>query len=329
MSTINLQTETTLPLLSFPSEILSPILKYAAEDQGNLEYRLICKQVKDVIDLHVIPYLWKKLQKSAGSITAIDLKAHITQMKAAPSFEISIAAFRALYQKILPKDPFTYIPVVLPQFLTIQAKLLDESLETIWSKIQDRLPNSNGLKSAEEIRSYLNNSANEQALRGITTLVLSSSKLKVIPQEINKFEEVEILYLSDNQLSRAPDLSSLTKLKDLSLFKNQISSAQKLSNLTNLQILILDQNKISSAQELSSLTKLLRLDLPHNKITSYNGLEHLTNLITLYLSHNKITSVKGLSCLTKLETLHLSNNQISSEEHLKLAAILKNTKIEK
>ena len=132
---------------------------------------------------------------------------------------------------------------------------------------------------------------------------------------------LEILYLSGNQLSRSipGELGSLTNLDYLTLNNNQLSGTipGELGNLTNLTVLHLRNNQLAGAipRELGNLTNLTSLSLRGNQLSGAipGELGRLTNLEVLYLHNNQLSgTIPGeLGGLTNLTVLLLNGNQLT------------------
>jgi transglutaminase-like putative cysteine protease len=122
---------------------------------------------------------------------------------------------------------------------------------------------------------------------------------------------LEELYLYNNQITDVSPLSGLINLKTLYLGRNQITDVSPLSGLTNLQELILGGNQITDVSPLSGLTNLRDLSLTENQIIDISPLSGLVNLSWLNLDSNQISDVSPLSGLINLKTLYLGRNQIT------------------
>lgn len=104
----------------------------------------------------------------------------------------------------------------------------------------------------------------------VRILNLSSKKLATIPREILKFENLQELYLSDNQLDSIPSfLFDLHELRVLTLSENSISYIpSEISKLKYLQELYLHKNKIKSISlKILESPQLFLVDVSHNQIT--------------------------------------------------------------
>ncbi len=120
----------------------------------------------------------------------------------------------------------------------------------------------------------------------ITELDLSNKKLNYIP-DLSRFKKLEILNLSNNNISDIIPLQNLnnSNLVSLHLTNNNISDIRPLQYLTNLIVLSLNYNNISDLSPLQHLINLEKLDLENNIINDITKLlQSLTNLRMLYIS---------------------------------------------
>ncbi len=120
------------------------------------------------------------------------------------------------------------------------------------------------------------------------------NSISVIPKEIAKLTNLEILDLTDNKISSLPnEISNLKKLKKIVLSNNNfIHFPQEVLSLTNLEELFIGNNKISV--------------LP-------KGIEQLQNLTSLRLNNNYLKSIPdGINLLHKLDYLYLFGNPIKN-----------------
>jgi len=116
--------------------------------------------------------------------------------------------------------------------------------------------------------------------------------ISIIDIEKNKYESIEELDLTDNQIEEIKGLEEFSNLKVLRLNDNQITQIEGLEQLKKLKYLSLRNNRISEIKGLESLSNLHILDLSRN-----------TNIHEIPESLNKLTS---------LETLKLWNCDIKN-----------------
>ena len=122
----------------------------------------------------------------------------------------------------------------------------------------------------------------------------------------------EKLYLNKKDLPHIPLLEGEENLKLLSLETNLISKIDHLISLNNLLFLNLYENKISEIENLQTVPKLKALMLGKNNISKIKNLQCLPEIEVLDLHSNKIKLIENLSCLKKLRILNLANNQLTS-----------------
>lgn len=147
-----------------------------------------------------------------------------------------------------------------------------------------------------------------------TTLVLQVAGLTTgdLYYPMRYFTNLELLVLSNNQITSLTPFASLTSLESLWLSNNQIIDLTPLAGLTNLTTLQLGNNQITDLTPLAGLTNLENLGLFGNQISNLRPLSRLTSLHTLDLHINQISDLSGLENLTNLENLGLYTNQISN-----------------
>ncbi|XP_078152752.1 uncharacterized protein LOC144547940 [Carex rostrata] len=141
-------------------------------------------------------------------------------------------------------------------------------------------------------------------------------------QSLNKLSSLEVLVLSNNNLTQIPNtltLVNFTSLRVLHLsdqnFKTTIPNW--MGSLHNLKILILENCNLVGPYPatLGNLTNLLQLDLRFNYLndTIPTNIGNLTNLVQLDLSGNNLngTIPTDIGNLTNLVQLDLSDNNLN------------------
>lgn len=131
-----------------------------------------------------------------------------------------------------------------------------------------------------------------KTIKQVKKLNLSGKNLKVIPQNVYQYTNLEKLDLSNNRIETIPsDILKLRKLRTLDLAFNQIKSLQSaIFKLPKLRILNLHGNSISK--------------LPKQIMTS--------NLQTLIISKNNITHIDD-QLRAKLKKLDVVDNPLSEK----------------
>lgn len=152
-------------------------------------------------------------------------------------------------------------------------------------------------------------------LAGISRLSLSEN-LSSFPLEILSLaDSLEILDLSNNQLTSIPDeIKQLKKLKILFASNNQFETLPaSLGQCENLEMIGFKTNKIKQVPAESLPAKLRWLILTDNQITSLpNTLGQCSRMQKLALAGNQITELPdNLSQLHNLELLRISANQLT------------------
>ena len=110
------------------------------------------------------------------------------------------------------------------------------------------------------------------------------------------------------RLSNIDILEKFSDLQVLDLGENQISDISVLENLTSLSVLYLDFNHISDISPVGALTNLTFLNLRNNNIENISPLENLVELKYLNVNSNeRITDFSPLIALVNMERLTLSN----------------------
>ena len=135
---------------------------------------------------------------------------------------------------------------------------------------------------------------------------------------------LELLRAGSNKLSGAmPNLSRLTKLKQLSLYRNQIEGGipKWLGSLRDLEVLYLEGNQFDGAipAELGNLAKLIGLSIGGGDTDFTAGpvpawVAGLTNLQDLYLADSNRTGTlpAALGRMTQLRWLFLQGNSLTN-----------------
>jgi Leucine-rich repeat (LRR) protein len=156
-------------------------------------------------------------------------------------------------------------------------------------------------------------------------------------KELEAIEEIEVLFLTCDEIASLEECSSLKKLvmidnglkgisnltpvamtlTTLCLCDQQIKKIENLE-LPLLQELLLHRNDISVLCNLEQCPRLRKLWLFQNKITSIKGgLSGLTDLEECWLQGNTITSLAGIERCKNLKDLSLAGNPISEFSELK------------
>ncbi|MBP2702003.1 leucine-rich repeat-containing protein kinase family protein [Photobacterium lucens] len=153
-------------------------------------------------------------------------------------------------------------------------------------------------------------------LAGITRLKISQ-QLTAFPSEILTLaDSLEILDLTDNQLSQLPDdFAKLTKLRIVFMSNNCFTELPKvLGACPNLEMIGFKSNQITTMDETALPEKLRWLILTDNKITQLpNSLGLRPRLQKLALAGNQLTELPAtMAQLHNLELIRLSANRLQA-----------------
>ncbi|MGY6648448.1 leucine-rich repeat domain-containing protein [Wenyingzhuangia sp. IMCC45574] len=192
-----------------------------------------------------------------------------------------------------------------------------------------------------EVEEFLGAIPNPTKLR---VLMLDSLDLSFLPQNVQRFSNLEqlslasnpnlnlektfkelsllnlsYLNLSNNNIKSLPkSLSQLTSIEDLNLSYNRIHSGENftvLSGLEKLQLLWLDANELKVLpRQIGELSNLKRLFLDHNYLTEFpEEMQKMRSLRVLHLGNNRVTEYpKVFYKMRTLILLHINNNRISN-----------------
>lgn len=148
-------------------------------------------------------------------------------------------------------------------------------------------------------------------------------KLVIYRRPCIRMKSPEKINLSNRDLPHIPLFEGEENLKVLSLEMNQITKIDQLISLSNLSYLNLYCNKIKEIENLQTTSHLRVLLLGKNLIEKIKNVHILVNLEILDLHSNQIKLIENLSQLRKLRILNIANNQIAS-----LAVLIVNRSLE-
>lgn len=151
--------------------------------------------------------------------------------------------------------------------------------------------------------------------RNLEMLDLSSSSLKLQPNQVSSLKKLETLDLSYDSLEFLPkNFGRLKRLKHLNLSSNKIKNIPSyFCEFKYLEDLNLGSNPIEELpQNIGNLNKLETLELQHSNLKSLPAsFGKLVNLEILEAEDNFITQLpQNFISLTKLKKLNFSNNQL-------------------
>ncbi|MDR9830484.1 leucine-rich repeat-containing protein kinase family protein [Vibrio sp. FNV 38] len=151
-------------------------------------------------------------------------------------------------------------------------------------------------------------------LTGIKRLKLAENLTSFPTEILSLADSLEILDLTDNQLTTLPDeIKQLRKLKILFASNNQFEVLPEvLGECENLEMIGFKANKIRHVSECALPQKLRWLILTDNELESLpDSLGHRPRLQKLALAGNRLTHLpQSMSNLHNLELLRISANQL-------------------
>ena len=179
----------------------------------------------------------------------------------------------------------------------------------------DLMPNLESLSLEDEhsITSFSNLSGKSK----LTHLTVINCGLET--NDLNAFgglTALELLDISDNNVSSISVLSNLTGLKYVYLAQNRIDDLSPLTSATSLECIDAHQNNLTSIPDFTSQNLMTTLILGSNRISDISAIHHLTELTYLDVSKNLISNGKNLSKLEKLDTLNVSGNNLTNFDFL-------------
>ncbi|UJR37679.1 hypothetical protein I4U23_030374 [Adineta vaga] len=161
-----------------------------------------------------------------------------------------------------------------------------------------------GLTSREE-------STTNSSLQNSGRVICEKQQLLACPYLQNTNDQIKLLNLQKNCITKITNLDHLISLVVLDLCENGIEYIQGLDNLTSLRILRLGNNKIRQIKNLDALAQLDVLELNGNQISRIENFKHLIRLRVLNLANNRIEKCENLRHLQNLVELNLQGNLIT------------------
>lgn len=307
-------------LIYLPREALFNLFGYLDPVTDLPSLAITCKGV----NAHIVLYfqsLWLRLRNSTHLEGPIDVSSLIGRvhrddtLDARPFFAQLRDEFKS-YEATLPKGrpPITNPDIASLQFQT--ATFYDSTLVRIWLKISQNNPSIPDLKTASEIRNWLDDPNNSIILSKITELDLSNQNIRLLPTEIGQFFNLKKLDISRNMLTHLPnEFAVLSQLEELCINSNQlVAFPAAICRFAQLNKLDISSNKLGSFPlGILALKNLKILNLSNTQLSSLPpDIGQLTELSDLDLSDNQLSSLpKELEALTGLKELKLENNHFS------------------
>ena len=144
----------------------------------------------------------------------------------------------------------------------------------------------------------------------LKTLDLSYNNIRII--ENIDLPTLEVLFLTENKITKMQNLGNVPNLKQLELGSNRIRKIEGLEKVPLLEDLWLGKNKIQVLEGLDGLVHLKRLSLQANRLGSVgDGLKNNTSLTDLHLSENGIKVMEGVKHLQKIRLIDFCFNPIT------------------
>lgn len=138
-------------------------------------------------------------------------------------------------------------------------------------------------------------------------------------EALPKYTALQLLDVSQNELTSVDQLSKCSNLLSVKIDQNQISSLDGLmatigagEPMDSLQNLSIKGNKLSGVPSALPLPMLLYVNLDQNELTTLSGTFTVaTKLTKLEARENKLTTTAGIEELEDLEEAHFSTNEIT------------------
>ncbi|CAG0898255.1 unnamed protein product [Darwinula stevensoni] len=152
--------------------------------------------------------------------------------------------------------------------------------------------------------------------KDVMILALNGNDLTCLPDSIGTLENLEELWLKENQVRYLPEsILKLKHLQILALTGNSLSCLlEDMDELCNIEELFLNENKLKILPDtLGCLPKLRHLDLSHNELLKIPmSFGRLKSLEILDLSHNHIAEIpESLGKLKYMTMLDISYNTVA------------------
>lgn len=203
--------------------------------------------------------------------------------------------------------PSTTIPAI-DRFSETEKSDQDLALIEAWTIISSLFKMKLSTKP-NHIRSWLH--TNQKTLQEIRALNLSQLNLQTLPKELGLFSSLEILILSDCNLSKLDYylLTNFNHLKELHLVDNRIENLADLPPLPQLERLSLVNNELTNLEHLPICPHLTFLDVSNNQLTTLSNLPLLPKLYTLIANNNQLKTV-DLQQVGSLNLLEVKGNPL-------------------
>lgn len=131
----------------------------------------------------------------------------------------------------------------------------------------------------------------------------------------NVVKSIEVLDLSNQNLTSIEGLEYFTNLKEVNLSQNLLTDASSLSKLENLVTVNLSFNQLESLNLIGENIKVLNLEA--NRFNSIDFVQMMPKLKTLNMRANDVVDLSPLAGHKKLKSLNIRGNQVKLLEPLK------------
>jgi leucine-rich repeat protein SHOC2 len=222
---------------------------------------------------------------------------------------------------------YNLIPTIPPELQTLaslqvldfKSNLLLNSPNSLIAKVISGASVVESLHSLVNLDLSLNKMSiapNMSRLHKLRSCNLAKNDLQDFPPGLSGLKSLEVLDLSENQLTAMPitELECLVSLKRLILSHNQLKGlACSIHHLKALELLVVSHNQLASVPPaLGGMPALARLDLASNCIETIDADAFSPSLEHIVLKHNLISELPDtIRSLTRLESLDLSYNHIT------------------
>ena len=157
-------------------------------------------------------------------------------------------------------------------------------------------------------------------------LDLSNNQLSELPDDLHQLQQLKIIFASNNRFEHLPEsLGQCPQLEMIGFKSNQIKQVSAASLPLQTRWLILTDNQITQLPaRMGELHRLQKLALAGNQLTSLpESMENCRNLELVRLSANGLGTVPNwLLNLPKLAWLAFSGNEFSHVEHSDNSGVL-------
>ena len=154
-----------------------------------------------------------------------------------------------------------------------------------------------------------------QKSQNLTTLTIEDSKIDIFDFKIfKKIEKLKKIIIINCNITKTIDSENYDDLKIQYIIINQSPNIhiESISKIKTIKELYYINNVIDSVCDLSELKELTILDLHNNKINSIDEIGRLENVISLNLGTNNIKNIAALSNCKNLKYIYINKNEIES-----------------